>query len=277
MKTKILKLMLVVFIISLVAGCIAKNENSVIVQDNTAYNDPKEIRFITVGDPHVKSHNIDTGGNLRLAQIVDRVNKLDIDFVVFLGDITDDGKVQTFEITKKILKNMTKSYYVVIGNHDIFNDPKIFSSYFGSTEHIENIKGYQLIFVGIKNQTGEDGKIKLYWSFNFSKADKSAPTLVFLHGPVRGPPSECPSCKWEEFFGYARSMQTEIDNFPNLIGVYSGHVHYTSDQTFNGVRYITIDGLIKTNAGGISAIPSDEIGYSIIKDGKLEYKLINYK
>lgn len=279
----LITLMLFVGIVS-ISGCIQdKNENiiskstDVVVNNKTNNNTSglKEIRFITVGDPHVKSRNIDTGGNERLVQIVNYVNNLDIDFVVFLGDIADDGKPKTDEIAKNIFNNLTKKYYTVVGNHDIFTSPNLFESYFGPMEHIENVKGYQLLFVGIRNET-ENGKIKLYWSFDFNKTDKNIPTIVFLHGPTIGPPPECPSCKWGEFFGYADSIQPELDKFSNLVAIYSGHVHYTSDQQVNGVRHITLDGLVKTNAGGISALPSDEIGYSIIKDGKLEYKLIKY-
>ena len=61
----------------------------------------------------------------------------------------------------------------------------------------------------------------------------------------------------------------KVDKFSNLIGVYSGHVHYSSDQTINGVTHVTVNGLVETDAGGIHAVPSNEIGYSEINNGNL--------
>ena len=253
-------------IISIVSGCLIKEQK----QENI-----KEIKFVVIGDPHIKSHNEIDGGNERLSQIINKVNQLDIDFVVFLGDITDDGKNKTFELTKKILINMTKPYYVVAGNHDILVSPKNFAQNW-PMEHTEIVKGYQLIFIGISNETVND-KVKLSWLFNFSNADTNIPTIVFLHGPTIGPPSDCTNCNWGEFFGYGMTIKPELDKFQNLIAVFSGHVHYNSDQTFNGVRHITLNGLVKKNAGGISATPSDKIGYSIIENRKLNYSLIKYQ
>ena len=281
-----------IIIIGALSGCVGKsgtvnNEQYQNIEKNSAgtytasQNQTNDgLTFVVIGDPHVKSHNIDTGGNERLTQIVNYTNTLNIDFAVFLGDMADDGKSKTDDIVVKILKNMTHPYYVVAGNHDILQSPRIFESYFGPMEHIEKVKDYQLLFAGIRNDTGTDknGKtiIRLYWSFDFNKANKSEPTLVFLHGPTMGPPPDCTQCKWGEFFGYAESMQPELDKFSNLKGVFSGHVHYDSDQIFNGVSYITVNGLVTTNAGGISAMPSDNIGRVTIKNGTLDYGLIKY-
>ena len=297
MKTKIkMKYILIcsIIIIGALSGCVGKsteannaNDQYQNVEKNTAGTykatqnvQSNDLTFVLIGDPHIKSHNIDTGGNARLAQIVNYTNTLNIDFAVFLGDMADDGKNKTDDIVVKILNNMTHPYYVVAGNHDIFVSPQVFESHFGPMEHIENVKGYQLLFAGIWNETVPDknGKpvIKLHWSFDFNGVNKSMPTLMFLHGPTMGPPPDCSLCKWGEFFGYAESMQPELDKFSNLKGVFSGHVHFDSNQTFNGVRYVTVNGLVTTNAGGISAVPSDNIGYITIKNGTLDYGLVQY-
>lgn len=294
MKTEIkVKYLLIcsIIIVGALSGCVSKigtvnDDQYQNIEKNSAgtytagQNQSNDITFVVVGDPHVKSHNIDTGGNERLTQIVNYTNTLNIDFAVFLGDMADDGKSKTDDIVVKILKNMTHPYYVVVGNHDIFQSPRIFESYFGPMEHVEKVQGYQLLFAGIWNDTAIDknGKtiIKLHWSFNFSKANKSEPTLVFLHGPTMGPPPDCAQCKWGEFFGYAESMQPELDKFSNLKGVFSGHVHYDSDQIFTGVRHITVNGLVTKDAGGISATPSDNIGRVTIKNGTLDYGLVKY-
>lgn len=236
------------------------------------------IKFIIIGDPHAKSNGDTNRGNERLEQIVGFINKQDVDFSVFLGDMADDGTNKTNKMVKLILNKMEKQYYVIAGNHDILESPDIFEANYGLMKHIDIVEGYQLLFIGIYDEI-VNGKRILHWSFDFNKANKNLPTLVFIHGPTINPPSICNRCKWgKNFFGYGQSMKPELDKFTNLIGVYGGHVHYNSDQTINGVRHITINGLIHTkNTGGLDASPSDEIGYSIIQGNKIDYKLLTYR
>lgn len=244
-----------------------------------------DIRFITVGDPHVQAgnrinrYNISDNGNKRLEQVVNFANKSDIDFVVFMGDMTDDGTVGSNEIVKAILKNLNKPYYVVAGNHDILISPKIFEKYYGPMEHIEYVNGYQLLFIGIHEERDENGTT-LKWSFDFNKADKNIPTLVFIHGPVIDLPIECIHCqiKGKEVLEYAKSIKKELDMFNNLIGVYSGHIHYDSDQVINGTRYATINGLNNIRFGNYIKVVnfSDKVGYSMIKNNKSYYGLVSY-
>lgn len=244
-----------------------------------------DIRFIVVGDPHVKAinkddkDNISDKGNRRLEQVVNFVNKSDIDFVVFVGDITDDGTIESNDLVKEILKKLNKQYYLVAGNHDLLSSDNMFEKYYGPMERIEYVNGYQLLFIGIyKENNGYDRIYK--WSFDFNKADKNIPTLVFIHGPVTDLPTECIHCqlKLKEVLEYAKSIKTELDRFNNLIGVYSGHIHYDSDQIINGTRYITINGLNNIRFGEYVKVIkfSDKIGYAEIKDGKSYYNLISY-
>lgn len=255
---------------------IVKN-NGVATQniDNTArINNGQEIRFIVVGDPHVKSSSGSSDrGNARLAQVISFIDTSNVDFVVFLGDIADDGKTKTYDIAKNILKNSTKPYYTVAGNHDVLTGAVNFEAAFGPMQHLENVKGYQLIFPGISFE----GKNKLHWSFDFNVANKSSPTLVFMHGPTVEPPSGATSCNWgKDFFGYGQSMQPELNKFSGLIAEYTGHVHFDTDQTINDVRYVTVNGLVNKAGGCDNEGPSNYVGYSKIKDGKADYMLIDY-
>lgn len=242
-----------------------------------------DIRFIIVGDPHIMADNKDNiknisdMGNKRLGQVVNFVNKSDVDFVVLVGDMADDGTIESNELVKDILKNLNKRYYVVAGNHDILVSNDMFEKYYGPMERIEYINGYQLLFIGIYQ---EDDRSGLKWSFDFSKADKNAPTLVFVHGPVTDLPIECIHCqiKNKQVLEYAKNIRTELNRFNNLIGVYSGHIHYDSNQIINGTRYVTINGLNNFRfANYIKVVNfSDKVGYSTIKDGKSYYQLVSY-
>lgn len=243
------------------------------------YNSTKELKFIIVGDPHVNSSNTSDKGNNRLEQVVSFVNNKDIDFVVFMGDMADNGKRKSNDAVKDILKNLNRPYYVVAGNHDILISPNMFEEYYGPMEHIEYVNGYQLLFVGIYEEKGENGTT-LKWSFDFSKADKNAPTLVFIHGPVTDLPIGCIHCQIKDrnILQYATSIGTELEKFNNLIGVYSGHIHYDSNSVINGTRYVTVNGLNNIRFGKYLKVVkySDNVGYSVIKDDKSYYELVSY-
>ena len=237
----------------------------------------KELKFIIVGNPQINSTTFE--GIERLKQVVKFANNSSVNFVVFEGDMTGDGTNKSNDIVKDILKDLKKPYYVVIGNHDIYESSKVFESYYGPAEHIENINGYQLLFIGINHNKNENGDvIKLNWSFDFSKADKNVPTLVFIHGPVRKIPTGCLYCRFQkDILAYGFSIRPELEKFTNLIGVYSGHVHYDSDRVVNGIRYVTVNGLINITIDEIPiAHASNNVGYSIIRGNKSYYNLVPY-
>lgn len=240
-------------------------------------DDTKDLKFITVGDPQIDLTTMD--GVERLKKVVSFVNKSDADFVLFEGDMTDDGTIKSNDMVKSILKNLNKPYYVVVGNHDMYISPKIFESYYGPKEHIENVKGYQLLFIGINDRKNEEGNVtKLNWSFDFSKADKDKPTLVFIHGPVRSIPTGCLYCRLEkDILAYGYSTRPELEKFANLIGVYSGHIHYDSNRMINNTRYVTVNGLVNVTVKGITiAHASNKVGYSVIRGNKSYYDLVSY-
>ena len=237
----------------------------------------KELKFITVGDPQINLKSLD--GVERLKKVVSFANKSDADFVLFEGDITEDGTRKSNDVVKDILKDLNKPYYVIVGNHDMYVSPEMFESYYGPMEHIENVKGYQLLFVGINDRKNEEGNVtKLNWSFDFSKVDKDKPTLVFIHGPVVDIPTGCLYCRFEkDILAYGYSIKPELEKFSNLIGVYSGHVHYDSERMINNTRYVTVNGLVDVTVRGITiAHASNKVGYSVIQGNKSYYDLVSY-
>ena len=273
-------IILIVLISSVYANVQTQNStNDTGIDTTNQYNTTRELKFIVVGDPHVNYSNTYDKGNKRLEQVVNFVNNKDIDFVVFIGDMADDGKRRSNEVVKDILKNLNKKYYVIAGNHDILISPKMFEEYYGPMEHIEYVNGYQLLFVGIYEEKDENGTT-LKWSFDFRKADKNAPTLVFIHGPVADLPIGCIHCQIKDrnILQYATDIRPELEKFDNLIGVYSGHIHYDSDSVINGTRYVTVNGLNNIRFGKYLTVVkySDKVGYSVIKDDKSYYGLVSY-
>lgn len=279
-KTRLyLILILAISIIGIMIGVYAgqSSHNFTEINNTKEINTTKDLKFITVGDPQINSTTFE--GIERLKQVVNFINKSDVDFAVFEGDMTDDGTNKSNDIVKDILKDLKKPYYVVIGNHDIYLSTKVFESYYGPMEHIEHVNGYQLLFIGMTDRKNENGDtIGLNWSFDFNKADKNEPTLVFIHGPVRNIPIGCLYCRLlKNILGYGFSIRPELEKFTNLVGVYSGHVHYDSNRMVNGTRYVTVNGLIDIT---IDKIPityaSNKVGYSTIKGNYSYFELVPF-
>lgn len=225
------------------------------------------IRFMTIGDPHVTS---DTSADpyVRLTGAIDYINsRTDVDFTVVVGDIADSATTANFGVAKNALDRLKKPYYVIPGNHDIGSSISKFESYFGPAENIVNKNGYQLIFVGI----AKDASKNKHWTFDFSKADKSKPTIIFNHGPVQPKPGST-SCvsSWGIYYGYSCDMKSEVDGFSKLLGYYDGHVHTWTSQSLGGERYVSED-----NLGGNGAA-SDYIGYTKIDGNVLTYNRVLY-
>lgn len=274
------------------------------LKDNNSNN--SGIKFITVGDPHIKSGNsAPDGGNARLTQIIQFADKSDVDFVVFLGDIGNTGSAKDYNETKKILSNMTKPYYTIAGNHDLkycmplsdgtitddctYNQATMYERYFGPQTRLVNYKGYQLMFAGIKayykTKNGKYVEDRFDWIFNFDRPDLDVnkPTILFMHGVLKQSPDPCND--WGVgFTRYGDSMLPYLEKFNHLIATYSGHVHFDSEQTFDtgnskGVKFITNDALVNAigAGGGDCSIPAgDYVGYSTIKGDTLEYELVPY-
>ena len=225
------------------------------------------IRFMTVGDPHITS-NTSADPYKRLAKAVNYINsRTDVDFTVIEGDIVDSASSANFGVAKTLLSKLNKPYYVIPGNHDLGSSITKFESYFGSTEKLVNINGYQLIFVGITKDAAGDK----HWSFDFSRVDKSKPTVIFNHGPVQPKPGTT-SCvnSWGIYYGYACDMKPNVDSFTKLLGFYDGHVHTWTSQSIGGERYVSED-----NLGG-NGEDSNYIGYTKIVNNVVTYSRVLY-
>ncbi|MCX9026265.1 MAG: metallophosphoesterase [Candidatus Methanoperedens sp.] len=220
------------------------------------------IRFITIGDTHITS-NITTDQYKRFTRAISYVNnRTDIDFVVQMGDIVDSGSDSTYTVAKSIISKLKVPYYVLEGNH---GSGSYFTKYFGKDEHMEyfpDANGYQMIFPAYNSGN---------WSFNYSKADKNRPTIIFNHGQVQPKPGGI-SCinDWGSYYSYACSMRSEVDKFTKLLGFYDGHVHSGTHQVINGRLFVTED-----NLGGNGAY-SDYIGLTVIQNGVVTYTTVRY-
>jgi Icc protein len=86
------------------------------------------VRFAVISDPHVSlpakgvvdGFKLGTKTVQLLQAAVDEINSVpDLDFVLVLGDLTQDAEPWNVDAVKMILDQLKVPYYVVFGNHDI--------------------------------------------------------------------------------------------------------------------------------------------------------------
>ena len=73
---------------------------------------------------------IATGANIRksenfnqtaLTKTIKKINKLNPDYIIHLGDITEEGTKEDYDLAKKLLSKIKKPVIYIIGNHDARN------------------------------------------------------------------------------------------------------------------------------------------------------------
>lgn len=102
----------------------------------------RSFKVAIISDSHENTNS--------LALAVTRINqRSDIDFVMILGDLTDNGLKIQYEYAITNLKKLNKPVMAVIGNHDsLSNGKELWTTYFGKRRADESVvfDGYNYSF-----------------------------------------------------------------------------------------------------------------------------------
>jgi len=75
--------------------------------------------FVHASDTHVGSYGDYVGGLTKFADTINKEENFSLpDFVIFTGDITNDGTDSQYEECKQLFDLLNIPYYPVAGNHD---------------------------------------------------------------------------------------------------------------------------------------------------------------
>lgn len=102
------------------------------------------LRFAVIGDSHIGAEN---SNPIFLKDALQKAKEQKANFVVLIGDITENGKLEELKEAKKILDESGVKYFTVPGNHDFWsggmgNYEKIFGKRYQKIEiPLENIPG----------------------------------------------------------------------------------------------------------------------------------------
>src|SRR5688572_6038265 len=109
------------------------NAQSIRRIQQTVYTDDT-ITFLHMGDTQRFYDEVE--------DFVKSANRLDADFVLLAGDITDFGLNDEFHWVHDIMKDLKKPYVAVIGNHDLSgNGEAVFKERYGPLDAAFTVNG----------------------------------------------------------------------------------------------------------------------------------------
>ena len=212
--------------------------------------------FLVFGDPHAGLFLNDSAALkiIRHMDREDRFQKIPIDFVMALGDVSFRGSAWDYRIFNRLRSLIKWPVLSAFGNHD--NDDKggeaFFNKYIGSAEFSFSDRNSYFIF--LNNETGnlDEGQFKRFED----ELKISAPykhRFVMLHKPPISPYQQ--SWYRPELNPWAYRFMKMCEAYKVDI-VFSGHEHMFKKGVYGGVRYITSGG-----GGNIIHFPTSDGGY----------------
>ncbi|MDP2916185.1 MAG: PQQ-binding-like beta-propeller repeat protein [Candidatus Aminicenantes bacterium] len=192
----------------------------------------QSVRFAVISDTHIGAGTAASA----LESVVAAVNsRLDIEFVVVAGDISEKGRLSEFVQAKKILDGLKVPYYAIPGNHD--------SHWIGhGLTNFRNTWPEDRFYF----QKGND----VFIGLNSWDTGHLAPEdITWLEGKIAAVPLST------EIFLFVHYPPETIDNWfkaHNLLKdrrahIISGHVHRTQLLTSGGISVATARASIAKN------------------------------
>jgi predicted phosphodiesterase len=188
--------------------------------------------FIVISDIHIDEG--DTRGAEKIKGVID--GNPAIKFIVFLGDLTNNGARQDMEAFLAIANSISVPVYPVIGNHDLFEGSNwaVWKEKIGSTRY--RINGDTATLFVLDSANSYVGKEQMDW---LERELQSAigRVFVFTHENFFA----------TEPFSVENTMQTnERARMVNILNnrcdmMFMGHIHKRAVNSAGSVTYISVD------------------------------------
>ena len=252
----------------------------------------KPVQFGIITDMHYAerspmNNRYYTESLIKVRECVDLMNEQQVDFLIELGDLKDEGNPPVEADTLRFLSNIEHELkrfkgplYHVLGNHDHdsiskqqflngisnFNFPKALNYY--------SFNKGSFHFVVLDANYTADGKEYDHGNFDWKDAhipaeqlkwlkkdlkEHKMPTIVFVHQQLDAAAFNeshkiyCPN--------NAEEVRKIIEDSGNVIGVFQGHFHEGSLNTINQIYYYTLKAVIEGSG-------PENNNYAIVEIGK---------
>ena len=208
------------------------------ISKSNTYNPDYKIKknpysFLVISDTHVylkKNKSLPL-----LKKILYKKDK----FILILGDITQNGRLEDYKAFKRYMNNLGLPYYPAIGNHDILND----KSHNGWLNYNKTLGASfytfttgKIRFICLDTAALTVGEKQLLWLKNVLKDKKEPFCVVFTHFPI------FPNSEDDPVF----ENETEASKIFRLFSRYgvdyviNGHTHQNYCEKINGITFITL-------------------------------------
>lgn len=143
------------------------------------------MRIVVISDTHI-------GGKFNEEMFykgIDEVNKIEADYIIHCGDLTDEGTVAHYELANEYFKRLKKPFFIVPGNHDSKNvGDLLYEEYIGPRyfAHVDDQKKVKLLGLDSTEPDRNTGRLgeraiqRIYEEFNDLEDDWHK-ILVFHH------------------------------------------------------------------------------------------------
>ena len=191
--------------------------------------------FAAVGDTHLLDARR-TGIVIRAMAQINADTR--VQFTVFLGDITSSGELAEFRLAKACFDRLTKPYYTLPGNHDVFmHSRNIYANYEQTFGQRQWVQEYAWVLLGLDSTDRDKSDVaiqpdRIEWlRKHLKKIGPKRPIALLCHHPFN------PSCKQYRVTNADEVLA--LFSGHNLKLVASGHYHGNQVETQNGILFTT--------------------------------------
>jgi len=192
--------------------------------------------FIQISDSHIDDEKLVMGvdSQANLTCVVEHISKQLYDALIFSGDLSHNGTINSYIRINEILKPLNNKACILPGNHDNkSNLAKIFDNSLLSNFQLNDWEIISIDSVQNEKVSGYLSDQKLQTLINEIKQSRAKYIVLCLHHPVVPMQSS-----WdddlslensEDFFG-------AISQFPRVRAIIWGHAHQSSEFKFGNIK-----------------------------------------
>jgi Icc protein len=192
--------------------------------------------FIQISDSHIDDEKLVMGvdSQANLTCVVEHISKQLYDALIFSGDLSHNGTINSYIRINEILKPLNNKACILPGNHDNkSNLAKIFDNLLLSNFQLNDWEIISIDSVQNEKVSGYLSDQKLQTLINEIKQSRAKYIVLCLHHPVVPMQSS-----WdddlslensEDFFGV-------ISQFPRVRAIIWGHAHQSSEFKYGSIK-----------------------------------------
>ena len=212
--------------------------------------------FLHISDLHIScglrdTQNQNNTPNSNLKMAIDIISKLKPKpkFVIFSGDLTDTGDLESYEYLKSVVSDSKIPIILALGNHDnrlnfrkVFYGSEIDDPYFYASEYDE----FKVIVLDTSKPSRVSGTIcenQFIFLQEVLNESKNHKVLLVLHHPPSVDEDDLP---WTTLDKKSSLRLHDCLKSHDISGIFCGHIHLNKFINWNNIPIITSSGLQST-------------------------------